>query len=82
MVDGIWNHIGGMLVGVFEGALFVSVVLIFLNISLQVPSQQVRDDSILYKPLKNLAPQVFDKAMTMIPDSRDFYEEILSNTGL
>lgn len=82
MVDGIWNHIGGMLVGVFEGALFVSVALIFLNISLQVPSQQVRDDSILYKPLKNLAPQVFDKAMTMIPDSRDFYEEILSNTGL
>ena len=82
MVDGIWNHIGGMLVGVFEGTLFVSVVLIFLNISLQVPSQQVRDNSILYKPLKNLAPQVFDKAMTMIPDSHDFYEEILSNTGL
>ena len=82
MVDGIGNHIGGMLVGVFEGALFVSVMLIFLNISLQIPSQNVRDDSILYKPIKNFAPQVFDNAMTMIPDSHDFYEEILSNIGL
>jgi uncharacterized membrane protein required for colicin V production len=82
MVDGIWNHIGGMFVGVFEGALFVSVMLIFLSISLQVPSQQVRDDSILYKPLRNFAPKLFDSAMTMIPDSHDFYEEILSSTGL
>ena len=82
MVDGIWNHIGGMIAGVFEGTLFVSVILIFLSISFQVPSQQVRDDSVFYKPLKNFAPQVFDNAMTMIPDSHDFYEDILSNTGL
>ncbi|MCX6136875.1 MAG: CvpA family protein [Ignavibacteriales bacterium] len=82
MVEGIWNHIGGMIIGVFEGAIFISAILIFLSLSLQTPSQQVRDESILYKPLKNFAPQMFDRTMTMVPDSRDFYEELLSNTGL
>ena len=82
MVDGIWNQIAGMLAGLFEGTLFVSVLLIFLSISLQVPSQEVRENSILYKPLKNFAPQLFDRAMTMIPNSRDFYEEILFKSGL
>jgi membrane protein required for colicin V production len=82
MIEGIWNRIGGILAGLFEGALVASIVLIVLNSTFEIPSTKVKVHSVLYKPVKNFAPLIFDKVNTIFPESRDFYEELLLKSGL
>ncbi len=76
--EGTWNKVGGMVFGLFEGVLLTSVVLLFLSIYFQVPSEETKAGSRFYKPTKNFAPLVFDTMNNIFPESRDFYEEIFS----
>lgn len=77
--EGVWNKIGGLLMGLLEGGLLVSVTVIFLSIYFHFPSDETRSESLLYKPLKNLAPRLFDSINTFLPESEDFYQEIISS---
>ena len=76
-VDALWNKILGLFVGVIEGGLFISLGLIILSVYLHLPSNETKAESELYKPLKNFAPMVFDEVNTMLPESEDFYQQIL-----
>ncbi|HTX20071.1 MAG TPA: CvpA family protein [Bacteroidota bacterium] len=78
IVDGLWNKLAGVIVGLLEGGIIISMLLIFTSIYFHFPSQETKSSSALYLPLKNLAPQVFDSINTFLPESSDFYEEIIS----
>jgi len=77
MVDALWNKILGLLFGVIEGGLVTSIALIVLSIYLHLPSEETKANSELYKPLKNFSPMVFDQVNTFLPESEDFYQQIL-----
>ncbi|MEW5800430.1 MAG: CvpA family protein [Bacteroidota bacterium] len=78
MVEGMWNKILGVVVGIFEGGLAISITLIVLSIYLNLPSDETKGSSTFYKPLKNFAPMVFDQINTFLPESQDFYEQIMN----
>lgn len=78
MVEGMWNKVLGVVVGIFEGGLGISISLIILSIYLNLPSDETKASSTLYKPLKNFAPMVFDQINTFLPESQDFYEQIMN----
>ncbi|MBW7887042.1 MAG: CvpA family protein [Bacteroidetes bacterium] len=80
-VDNLWNRIGGMLLALVEGALFISVGLILLSIYLKLPSDEAKKDSVLYKPIKNFAPMVYDSINTLMPESEDFYNVIYNQVA-
>lgn len=75
-VSNIWNTLGGALLSLIEGALFISVSLIILSIYLKFPSEDLKKDSVLYKPIKNFAPLVYDSINTLLPESEDFYQQL------
>lgn len=78
MAEGVWNKVGGLLMGLLEGGIMVSVIVIFLGIYFHYPSEETRSESVLYKPVKNFAPRVFDSINTFFPESEDFYQEIIN----
>ncbi|MFA5833083.1 MAG: CvpA family protein [Bacteroidota bacterium] len=78
MFDAMWNKILGIFMGLFEGTIAISITLIVLSIFLGLPSTETRTSSDLYKPIKNFAPMVFDQVNTFLPESKDFYYEILN----
>ncbi len=75
--DGTWNRVGGLVVGLFEGGIFLSLIVIFFSIHFHFPSNETRSDSMLYRPVKNFAPRIFDSVNTFLPESEDFYQEIM-----
>jgi membrane protein required for colicin V production len=77
MVDALWNKILGVVVGLFEGAIAISITLIVLSIYVNVPADETKASSALYKPLKNFAPMIFDGINTFLPESEDFYEQLV-----
>ena len=78
MVKGLWNNLLGVVVGFFEGILILSVSLIVMSIYLNIPSEETKGSSVLYKPLKNSAPMLFDSINSFLPDSQDFYEQLIN----
>jgi Colicin V production protein. len=55
----LWDKVGGLVIGLLEGALLTSLLLLLLalfNIPAKGPSL---DKSILYKPVKNFASSVY-----------------------
>jgi uncharacterized membrane protein required for colicin V production len=76
IVEGLWNHIAGMVLGVAEGALALSVALIFLSIYFGIPSEETKATSTLYIPMKNFAPRVYDTAYNLFPEVEDFYQQL------
>lgn len=79
MFEAMWNSLLGLAVGLFEGALAISITLIVLSIYLDLPSTETKIKSELYKPVKNFAPMVFDQVNTFLPESEDFYYQIVNS---
>lgn len=77
LAEALWNKILGLFLGVIEGGLIISISLIVLSIYLHLPSDETKAKSELYKPMKNFAPMVFDQVNTFLPESEDFYQQIL-----
>lgn len=76
IVEGTWNHIAGMTLGVVEGALAMSAALIILSLYFGIPSEETKATSSLYIPVKNIAPRVYDTAYNLFPEVEDFYEQV------
>lgn len=74
MVDALWNKILGLLVGVIEGALCVSIGLIVLSIYLHLPPTKANSE--LYKPLKNFSAHGI-RSSEYIFARIQFYQQIL-----
>ena len=79
LVENTWNRIGGILLGFIEGGIVLSIALILLSVYFQLPNTESKANSILYKPIKNFAPLVYDSINTLLPESEDFYQELLKN---
>ena len=74
---------GGLLFGLFKGALIGSLILLLLSlIPFSSRFQQEREKSILYKPLCSVAPAIFNFAMRTFPSTKDFYEELKESLSI
>jgi uncharacterized membrane protein required for colicin V production len=71
---GIPGRIGATLLGIIEAAIALSFVLLILKL-LDAPSTTARANSLLYRPLVNLAPRAFDQVRTFFPGSTEVDEE-------
>jgi membrane protein required for colicin V production len=71
----IWSRFVGAIIGFGQGALAVSLILIMLNI-IEIPSEEDKKESVLYHPVLNTAPIVFDYTTTWIPESKAFIDEL------
>lgn len=69
------NRLGGAILGIFQGSLSISLLLLMLSI-FEIPSESTRNKSSLYKPFLNIAPRVFDLTSTFLPESKTFYDEL------
>jgi uncharacterized membrane protein required for colicin V production len=67
------NRLAGMLIGLAEGLIGISLVLLMVSV-FGAPSEKTKRDSSLYKPALNFAPRLFDFALEMIPTSKKFYD--------
>lgn len=65
----------GVLFGLIEGGMVISLVLIAMKIA-DVPTNSVRTGSLLYKPLFNLAPKTFEVLRSYLPGAGDFADEL------
>jgi uncharacterized membrane protein required for colicin V production len=76
IVEGFWNHLGGMIAGAAEGILSISVAFIILSAYVGVPSEETKAVSKLYLPVKNVAPRVYDAVYAYFPEVEDFYQRL------
>ena len=65
----------GVVIGVIEGSLVISLVLLAFKV-FDFPAKSTRDDSLLYKPLVNAAPKTFDLLRSYLPGASSFKEEL------
>ncbi len=70
-----WSRVIGAIVGGIEGTIAASLVLILLLI-VEYPPQKMQEESLLYRPLVEIAPTVFDYSMMWAPDTEDFYDQL------
>ncbi|MBM4169060.1 MAG: CvpA family protein [Ignavibacteria bacterium] len=74
-IGGIADRILGSVLGLFQGMLIVSVLLMVFTTA-EFPSRQTKTDSRLYKPIVNIAPQIMDFLSTMGPEARERIDEM------
>jgi membrane protein required for colicin V production len=71
----IWSRLAGAIVGMCQGVLAISLLLIMFNI-FEIPSDEDKKEAVLYHPVLNAAPIVFDYVTNWIPESRTFIAEL------
>jgi len=64
----------GMVLGLFEGIMVTSLILIILKI-FEIPGESTRKDSLLYKPLVRAVPRLFDGLRPFLPGASVFHDE-------
>ena len=74
-IGGFIDRVGGLVLGFFEGVLFVSVLLLIFSMS-GFPSRDFERGSSFYRPIVNIAPQILDIASTDGPDAVQKFKEI------
>ena len=71
----MWSRIVGGFIGLFQGAVAVSLLLILFHL-FEIPSSETRKNSLLYETFYNVAPIVFDYSTSWLPESRAFFDEL------
>ena len=71
----LWSRFGGAAFGAIEGGIYLSLLLIFLNLY-DVPTQRARNQSFSYRSIRNFASEVFDRANGLFPGSTTFSDEL------
>jgi membrane protein required for colicin V production len=77
LAEGLWNKITGAIFGILEAALLMSVLFLFLGTYFHYPSEDTREDSFLFPPIKSFAPFVMDCFTTLVPEAEDIYHDTL-----
>jgi len=71
------EKLAGATVGFLKGAIIMSLLLLLISIlpfgSYIVPDQ---DKSVLFLRTRNVAPQVFNTLIEIVPNSKSFYDEL------
>jgi hypothetical protein len=71
----LWSRLSGAVIGLVESAIYLSLFLVFLSVY-SLPGKETRSKSILYQPIRDFAPLVFDGANGIFSGSRTFDEEL------
>lgn len=71
------DRIGGIAFGIFKGALVASLLALLISL-IPVPDdvKATEDESYLFKPVRSVAPAVFNVIKKAVPKSKDFYDEV------
>jgi len=68
---------GGMVFGIFKGTLIASLLLLLITL---IPRpreiREEEEESLLYQPVRSVAPAVFNFLKHTFPKTKDFYEEV------
>ena len=76
---------GGMLFGIFKGALIVSLLILLISlVTFSKELEREQKNSLLFKPVSVVAPAVFTFIKHVFPRTKDYYEEVkegLSNSS-
>lgn len=67
-IGGIADRFIGSGLGLLQGLLIMSVIFMMLSLR-GFPSRQYRNDSRLYKPVVNIAPQLLDFTLEQVPEA-------------
>ena len=71
------DSLGGVLFGLFKGALIASLVILLISLlPLSSEIQRQQKESFLFQPIRSVAPFVFNTIKKVIPHSKDFYDEL------
>jgi membrane protein required for colicin V production len=68
------DKFAGTIFGFIQGVIIASVLLFNLSY-INMPDPKVRESSLLYKRVINVAPMIFDKVISFSPDLKKIYEE-------
>jgi uncharacterized membrane protein required for colicin V production len=71
----VWSRLAGGLLGVGQGLIAVSLVLVLFSI-VSFPSEEDKKDSAFYKDVIPIAPQVIDYTIEWMPTSKKFVDEL------
>jgi len=77
----MWDRLAGSAFGFVEGAIIVSLFL-HLLVLVDVPSENVRNDSVLYPIIYGFAPFVFEALYIFVPQVRDFFEIFIDEVNI
>ena len=75
-----WDKIGGALFGLLEGALILSLLLLFLGFFNIPPPGPALEKSFMYKPVKNFAPNVY-KTFISSKGSEEYLDKFFFSRG-
>lgn len=68
-----WDRLAGSCFGFLEGVIIVSLFLHLLSVA-NIPSEPMREKSILYPLVYGVAPYVFEAIHIFVPQVREFFE--------
>ena len=74
-IGGIADRVGGTILGLIEGGLFLSSLL-FIFALVGIPERETVRDSRFYKTVVNIAPQILDFTSTLGPDAIEKLKEV------
>lgn len=74
-IGGIADRIIGSALGLFEGMLIISVILVMFSLQ-GIPDRKLARDSRLYSLLVGIAPRITDIATTAVPDVQESLKEL------
>jgi uncharacterized membrane protein required for colicin V production len=69
------SQIMGMVLGVVEGLLIISLLLIGFRV-FDAPGEETRAKSMLYRPLESFTPKMLDLVSAYLPGAAEFKEEV------
>jgi hypothetical protein len=75
-----WSRLIGAVIGLVESAIYLSLLLVLLSIY-SIPSKETRRSSILYEPIRDFAPLVFDRTNGVFSGTKTFDEELRESFG-
>ena len=72
-----------MAFGLFKGTLMASLLLLLFSV-IPLPQEIRREEekSLLYQPVRSVAPAVFNFLKHLLPQTKDFYEEVKEGFSL
>jgi uncharacterized membrane protein required for colicin V production len=74
-IGGIADRIIGSALGLFQGMLIFSVILVMFSLQ-GIPSKKVSRESRLYGVLISIAPRITDIATTALPEVKESFKEL------
>lgn len=79
-ITGLVNRLGGGALGIIQISIFISAILILMNI-FSFPSDNSKKDSLLYNPMMNFVPTTFTFVKKIFPSTSDFFNSIENING-